>query len=244
MHQFHSPWLSFLNTFLEEWKLWSSSQCNVLILLLFPFCYIWILTLVPSSETLSIVVPYLGQEPKFTVMQAVMLMTSQQICLFVCPCWASNEDIWVEITLNYCLNILSHSRCLFPDTCWRANVNSKWCTLYYVMQNITYVLYVMWWPVDWSRQLQWCGWVRFVLQFAGNWVTGRWQLHLWFIGSNSSCAAVTFCQGCHTRASLQVQPPNNDEELMILRGEICRLQAELGNATARLQESERQLKER
>ncbi|PNF28209.1 hypothetical protein B7P43_G07553 [Cryptotermes secundus] len=71
------------------------------------------------------------------------------------------------------------------------------------------------------------------------------QLHkLNSAGSNSSCGAVTCCQGCQSRASLQVQPSSNDEELMTLRGEIRRLQTELGNTNARLQESEQQLKER
>ena len=65
-----------------------------------------------------------------------------------------------------------------------------------------------------------------------------------YVGSNSSCGAVTCCQACQSRASLQVLPPSNDKELIALRSEIERLQTELGIARARLQDSEQQLRDR
>ena len=63
-------------------------------------------------------------------------------------------------------------------------------------------------------------------------------------GSTSSCGIVTCCQECQSRATLQVMPPGNEEELLILRREIETLQAELRIANTRLQESERHLQER
>ena len=65
-----------------------------------------------------------------------------------------------------------------------------------------------------------------------------------YIGSSSSCGAVTCCQACQSQASLQVLPPSNDKELIALRSETERLQTELGIARARLQNCEQQLKDR
>ncbi|KAJ9583613.1 hypothetical protein L9F63_022057, partial [Diploptera punctata] len=63
-------------------------------------------------------------------------------------------------------------------------------------------------------------------------------------GSTSSCGVVTCCQECHSRATLQVMPPGNEEELTILRREVETLQTELRIANTRLQDSERQFQER
>ena len=65
-----------------------------------------------------------------------------------------------------------------------------------------------------------------------------------YVGSNSSCEAVTCCQACQSQASLQVLPPSNDKELTALRSETERLQTELGIARARLQNCEQQLRDR
>jgi len=65
-----------------------------------------------------------------------------------------------------------------------------------------------------------------------------------YVGSNSSCGAVTCCQACQSQASLQVLPPSNEKELIALRSERERLQTELGISRARLQDCEQQLRDR
>lgn len=264
-HQFHSPWFDFFANY--------EAPHNVifLVLPLFPLCWIWMPLLLPSSQKIFFNVPYFGQEPKFHIHVSSYVNQLSTNTLAYLPMVSQSRFMHgnsFELISwhSHPLSVLIPPQMLkskFVEKCkgqwyacpvgWSRAIVVTWigevCPIEKFLEGRIFV--TMSWSNSWSLM------IIIINKWGSKWgsvygrADGGSEMSALFqicttvhAGSNSSCGAVTCCQGCQSRASLQVQPSSNDEELMTLRSEIRRLQTELGNANARLQESEEQLKER